>query len=855
MSDQITGVAEVGGARRGGRLPYDRSRRRRVPRLLVAAVAAFAVTLLPASGAVANHTPSSYTNRTVAVTPGTSPQSWTGVASPGANTQYDFGAGEPCFNPATVSDPVFQRYCDITLLHVDVAPSFWDTTIGGVRVSIAVNAQDYDLQIYKSDASATRGAFVGQSGNPAGLDESFLINRASGYYLVQVIYFVSAGIPYGGTAEFVTFTRSPVPPDVDDPPGLQDVLASDPSAGFRSYSEPHIAQNPLNPDMLIAGSKFYNKDPDSLAEYEFKIGSFVSFDGARDWTQLGQIRACPLSQAPPESWPNNTCYPQDVPNQEGPEEGGPDIGEEYITSDIWMQFDDAGNAYAMVLDAPPFPSGNGWGMTLHKWESVSPTDLVTGDTWSERIPISSYPGEDAFGRQDLFLDDKNTFAVNNAGPDDTMTGPIVACWGQNIPAAVKQQTVCKLSTDGGLSWPGEPMPISGVQPLVIGVHVVADPNDENRFYAVWLQYATGLAGPSTMEFAILDTTGGAIVSTPPFTIATLNDVPRQFPNQQFRNLSIPIMGVSPSGELYVVYAEYRPTSNPDEDGMQADIMITRNALMGVPALWTVPTKVNQDTGRADQFQPYVAVNPDGQVEVAYFDRRHDPDNFYVDTYLSRSTDGGMTFTDHRLSHDMSSPELNAPVSGSGLFFGDYQGLVVDRCFAYPFFQDTHVANDPNRDPEFDDGLPRSEFQEAFAWRVPNTPEFGGSGVACETFPEEPTRITGGGQVPGNGGSGVASFGLNIRADANGASGTMNVKDHGTGQHIKLISINSVTVSGNHVTVVGTCSIGSSPAESCQIDAEDNAGPGAGTDVFRLKVGGGTSYSGGGTLTRGNVQVH
>ncbi len=826
-------------------------------RASIAATLALVAATLPLGGAGANHTPNSYTNRTVTVTPATSPQNWTGVARAGANSFYDFDAGEPCFDPEEVPGDPEMRFCDITLLNVDVPPSFWDTNFGGVRVTVGVNAQDYDLQVFESDASATRGQFVGQSGNAPGLDETVIIGNASGHYLIQVIYFAATGVPpFDGTAEFETFSRNPVPPDVDDPPGLQEFLASDPSVGFRSYSEPHIAQNPLNPDMLVAGSKFYNKDPDSLAEYEFKIGSMISFDGGQEWTQLGQIKACPLSEAPPESWPlDNTCYPEDVPSQEGPEEGGPDIGEEYITSDIWMHFDDEGNAYAMVLDAPPFSSGAGWGMTLHKWESVSPTDLMTGDTWSDRIVINAYPTGDV--RQEMFLDDKNTFAVNNAGPDgDGQTGIMVSCWGQNIRPA-KQQIVCERSTDGGESWPDEPVPISGAFPLVIGVHVVADPNDPNRFYAVWLQYGTGLAGPATMEFS--QSLNGGVTWAPSATIAVLEDIPRQFPNQQFRNLSIPIMAVDPAGQLYVVYAEYVPTADPaDEDGMHADIRIIRSDLLGLPGTWSVPVTVNQDGTRADQFQPYVAVNPDGQVEVAYFDRRHDTvDNFYVDTFLSRSTDSGTTWTDHRLSHDMSSPEHNAPVSSSGLFFGDYQGLVVDQCFAYPFFQDTHLANDPARDPDFDQGLPRSEFQEAFAWRVPNTPAFGGSGVLCEDGqPEEPTRVSGGGQVPGSNGTGTASFGLNVRDDGTTASGTISVKDHGTGQHIESVTIDSVAMVGDEVAIQGTCRIDDGPVQPCSAVAIDRATPGAGQDEFHIEVGsGGSSYSGGGVLTRGNIKVH
>ena len=59
-----------------------------------------------------------------------------------------------------------------------------------------------------------------------------------------------------------------------------------------------------------------------------------------------------------------------------------DFGEEYVTSDVWTDFDDEGNAYAMVLDDPGFPDGNGWGMSFHRWESVSRSDLRRGITWS-----------------------------------------------------------------------------------------------------------------------------------------------------------------------------------------------------------------------------------------------------------------------------------------------------------------------------------------------------------------------------------------------------------------------------------------------------------------------------------------
>ena len=76
-------------------------------------------------------------------------------------------------------------------------------------------------------------------------------------------------------------------------------------------------------------------------------------------------------------------------------------------------------------------------------------DIRRGLTWSNRIIIDAYatPAEQAATH-----DDKNTFAVNNAGPDrDGETGIIVACWGQNydLTNLGRQRIVCERSTDGG----------------------------------------------------------------------------------------------------------------------------------------------------------------------------------------------------------------------------------------------------------------------------------------------------------------------------------------------------------------------------------------------------------------------
>jgi hypothetical protein len=640
------------------------------------------------------------------VTP-TTPFTWSGPVATGHNEDYIAALGEPC--GVTV-----ETFCDATLINV-VAGDFFETFGGGVEFSIAdTPGNDFDLYVYASDAAGTRGQLVGASAGPTDV-ESVAVQNANGYFLVQVVYFDVTASGYNGRAEF--FRRAKFPPDVDNPPGLQDILASDPFAGFRSHSEPHVAQSPINPRKLVAGSKFYNRDPDSLAEYEFKIGSYASFDYARHWFDLGQTNVCPQNQAPPSSWPlANTCYPADDPAREGtgPEDRPPggDFGEEYITSDTWVDWDDENNAYMMVLDNPGFPSGGGWGMSFHRWRSPSFRDVVRDRTWSDRIVINAYPNPED---QELFLDDKNTFAVNNAGPDrDGRTGTIVACWGRNGPVETTegpQRIVCKRSTDGGRTWPNAPIPVSPrAQRLVIGVHVVADTRDPRTFYAVWLEYLSGLVngtGTNTLQFS--KSTDGGQNWSPATTAQTIVPLPNVFPQQAFRNLSLPIMAVGPNGELYVTYADYV--------GEQADIKLIRSLDGG--ATWSGPRRVNQDTGDHDQFQPYVRVTRRGQVNVFFFDRRFDPDNFFIDNFLARSNDGGATWRETRLSHDMWDPSINPPISPSGQFIGDYQGLAADDCFAIPFVNDTHLANDPARDPFFDRGLPRSPFQEAITYRVPD----------------------------------------------------------------------------------------------------------------------------------------
>ena len=273
----------------------------RVPRALVS-LALFALLVAPTAAPAASA-------RTGTVTPAT-PFTWQGPVASGQNQAYDSASGEPCGR--TLAD-----FCDASLVLVSPG-DFFAANGGGVEFSTsgAVPGSDMDLYVYASDASGSRGPLVGASAG-ATADERVSIENATGYYLVQVVYFDVTNSGYTGLAEF--FRRAKFPPDIDRPAGLPDFLASNPALGYRSHSEPHIAQEPGQPQRPRRGLKAVQ--PRSRLAGRVRVQDrdvrVVRSRQGRGKTSV-PLNVCPQEQAPPSSWPlGNTCYPADDPARGG----------------------------------------------------------------------------------------------------------------------------------------------------------------------------------------------------------------------------------------------------------------------------------------------------------------------------------------------------------------------------------------------------------------------------------------------------------------------------------------------------------------------------------------------------------
>jgi hypothetical protein len=113
------------------------------------------------------------------------------------------------------------------------------------------------------------------------------------------------------------------------------------------------------------------------------------------------------------------------------------------------------------------------------------------------------------------------------------------------------------------------------------------------------------------------------------------------------------------GRVYVCWADQRNGQD------NVDIFLAYSDNHGDS--WSKPTRVNTDKGTRHQFLPWMTTDPlTGVVYVVFYDRRNYKDN-QTDVYLARSHDGGVSFTNERISESPFEPNRSK-------FFGDYNHI-------------------------------------------------------------------------------------------------------------------------------------------------------------------------------------
>ncbi|HEX9793487.1 MAG TPA: sialidase family protein [Planctomycetota bacterium] len=160
--------------------------------------------------------------------------------------------------------------------------------------------------------------------------------------------------------------------------------------------------------------------------------------------------------------------------------------------------------------------------------------------------------------------------------------------------------------------------------------------------------------------------------------ASFGQVPSPIPGSSFRMFDIFALAADwtngpHAGNVYLAQHTWQ--------GGQADIEVATSTDQG--ATWTV-RKVNDDAGSADQVMPGAVVDTKGNLNVSFFDRRLDPANYLLWTWVARSSDGGVTFANHPVS-DLGWD--HRPTEFGGGFIGDYLDVDTFSGAVHPFWVD------------------------------------------------------------------------------------------------------------------------------------------------------------------------
>ena len=422
--------------------------------------------------------------------------------------------------------------------------------------------------------------------------------------------------------------------------------------GYLAHSEPMLAENPKNPLNLVGGSKFFT-DP---AHYRFQIGYFYSFDGGCTWTDGGVL---------------------------------PGFGKNVTTSDISFAFGNHNDVYAAVIYI---------GSNLQGRSGIAVSTSIDGGRTFEN-PVSVF--EDSSNR---VFSDKSWIAVDQTrGPH---SGNIYVVWSHDHGGTCGKVNNCSeelafsRSANGGKTFSPVSL-VEGNAPFctnpatgrstnstkcdaVQGAIPVVEPNGTLVIASPYIDLMSGRI--PTRLLAISSRDGGSTWNTP-VLVATIHDIDGIFPPERYRNLSLPAFACDPqTGQLYLTWS--------DKGTGDADILFTTSKDHGMT--WSVPIRVNDDPirTRANQFQPQMAVAPDGVISISFFDTRLDPQHRFIDVYLAQSIDHGKSFLKSiRVTTQSWEPSVDAPVDEYGQqFIGDYQGLAADNYFAHPFWNDTRTGS-------------------------------------------------------------------------------------------------------------------------------------------------------------------
>ena len=231
------------------------------------------------------------------------------------------------------------------------------------------------------------------------------------------------------------------------------------------------------------------------------------------------------------------------------------------------------------------------------------------------------------------------------------------------------------STDGGVTWEAARRISSNANLFTIGNQVVVLPDGTLLDFTA---YSTGSGvQPSNHNWHAVfrSTDHGVTWTAKPVIIADIQETAHTIPDGTFPiRVGGDDIAVDPVSGA--AYAVW--TDNRFNDGSHNDVVLSKSTDGGLT--WSAPAKVSGNPAGVDAFTPSVEVNAAGQVAVSWYDFRNDVAGdaaASTDFWNRISSDGGTSWVEQRVtaaSFDITTAPV-APAS-RGYFLGDYMGLAA-----------------------------------------------------------------------------------------------------------------------------------------------------------------------------------
>jgi subtilisin-like proprotein convertase family protein len=291
-----------------------------------------------------------------------------------------------------------------------------------------------------------------------------------------------------------------------------------------------------------------------------------------------------------------------------------------------------------------------------------------GSTWAPAVTFAGSSNAD-----------KN-FSATDDQPSSPFFGRAYTVW---TAFSLSSRIVISFTTDGGATW----SPTSPVSPVPSGGHhnqgcdVKVGPG--GVVHVIWAHCTTN--GQNSTEDNLgyaRSTDGGVTWAFSSNNVADMNGIRTSnlmngIRANGFPRLDIDKTGGARNGWLYVVAGEKNFAPALDN----SDIVLMRSTNNGVN--WT-RTRVNQDAAGKLNWFGAVRVDEQGGLNIVYYDQRN-VSSTQAEVFVSRSLDGGNTFTDIQASDHSFTP---APISGLATGYqGDYIGITSGNGKLWPVWMD------------------------------------------------------------------------------------------------------------------------------------------------------------------------